>query len=153
MMAGDATRSLWHCGYLVTIHADAAETNGRFSLVEAVARRGEIDELPMHVHTCEAQYIYLLQGAMSFEVGEQRTRATAPGFIALPQDVPHRFQIVSERARFLQLYVPGGYDGFYRELSEPMRPIAAPAQAPRDVGRLITVAARYGVQIMSPASL
>ena len=103
----------------------------------------------MHVHSYEAEYIYLLEGEVSFQVGDQRTRAAAPGFIALPQDVPHRFDIVSERARFLHLYVPGGYDGFYRELSEPMQPIRAPAQGQRDVSRLITVAARYGVQIMS----
>ena len=148
MMTGEA-RSLWHYGYLLTIHATAEETNGRFSLVEAVARRREIEESPMHVHTCEAEYIYLLEGEMSFQVGDQRTRAAAPGFIALPQDVPHRFDIVSERARFLHLYVPGGYDGFYRELSKPMQPIRAPAQGQRDVSRLITVAARYGVQIMS----
>ena len=147
-----AARSRWHWGYQLTIHATVEETNGRFSLVEAVARLGEIEESPMHVHTCEAEYIYLLEGEMSFQVGDQRTRAAAPGFIALPQDVPHRFDIVSERARFLHLYVPGGYDGFYHELSELMQPIGAPAQGLRDVCRLITVAARYGVQIMSPVS-
>ncbi len=148
-MMNGAARSVWHCGYLVTIHVTAEETNGRFSLVEAVARRGELEESPMHVHSYEAEYIYLLEGEMSIQVGDQRTRAAAPGFIALPQDVPHRFDIVSERARFLHLYVPGGYDGFYRELSELMQPIGAPAQGLRDVCRLITVAARYGVQIMS----
>ena len=106
----------------------------------------------MHVHTCEAEYIYLMEGEISFQVGDQRTHAAAPNFITLPRDVPHRFDIVSERARFLHLYVHGGYDGFYRELSDPMQPILAPAHGLRDVSRLITVAARYGVQIMSPGS-
>ncbi len=51
MMMNGAARSVWHCGYLVTIHVTAEETNGRFSLVEAVARRGELEESPMHVHS------------------------------------------------------------------------------------------------------
>ena len=145
----DAT--FWHCGYLLTILATAEETDGGFSLVEGLARKGVSEEPPLHVHTCEAEYVYLLEGELTFHVGDEFIHATAPTFVALPRDVPHRFEIASERARFLHLYVPGGYDGFYRELSDPARSLAQPHQGPRDAGRLITVAAKYGVEIMSPA--
>ncbi len=143
--------AFWHRGYLLTILASAEETDGRFSLVEGLARRGVSEEPPLHIHTCEAEYVYLLEGELTFQVGDELTRATAPTFIALPRDVPHRFEVASERARFLHLYVPGGYDGFYRELSEPARSRVPPPLGPRDAGRLIIVAAKYGVEIMSPA--
>lgn len=151
LMNTDAGRSLWHRGYLLTLLAIAEETDGGFTLIEVLARKGVSEEQPMHIHTCEVEYFYLLEGEMTFHIGDEHTHATAPEFISLPREVPHRFEIASESVRFLHLYVPGGYDGFYRELSEPALSLSPAAQVPGDVGRLITVAAKYGVEIMSPA--
>ena len=151
-MTQDGNATFWHCGYLLTILATAEETNGGFSLIEGLARKGVSEAPPMHVHTCEAEYIYLIEGAMNFQVGDEWTHATAPGFIALPRRVPHRFELASERARFLSFCTPGGFEGYFRELSEPAQSLRLPPSgAPRNIGRLITVAARYGVEIIAPA--
>ena len=152
-MNQDVHGTFWHRGYLLTLLATAEETSGGFSLIESVGCKGQSEETPLHVHTCETEYFYLIQGAVILDVGGDVIRPAEHRFVALPRNVPHCLEIGSACARFLHLYIPGGYEGFLRELSEPARALTPPPAAlHRDIGRLITVAAKYGVQIISPPS-
>jgi hypothetical protein len=64
--------------------------------------------------------------------------------VFLPRGVEHAFAVASERARVLSLFVPAGFEGFYREM------VAADVHT-LEVERLVVLAARYGCEITGPA--
>lgn len=145
-------RAVWYGGYLLTFLATGEETGGSYALVEELGRKGLSTEPPLHVHTREEESFYLIEGEMAFYVGDGVVPAPAGTLIVLPRGVPHRFEIVSEEVRLLNLITPAGFEGFFRELSEPARELTLPPppEGPPDVARLVSVAARYGCEILSP---
>ena len=56
------------------------QTGGRYSLVEILVPEGEG---VLHVHHFEDEGFYILEGEMSFYVGEQTIRAQPSGSVAL----------------------------------------------------------------------
>jgi hypothetical protein len=46
-------RSVWYSGWLLTFLAAAEETQGRFALIEAVARKSNVP--PPHIHHWEEE--------------------------------------------------------------------------------------------------
>lgn len=149
---GQPDRSVWYAGYLLTFLATAEETGGRFSLVEALGRRGLSDEPPPHIQTREEESFYIIEGQMSFFVAGEIIRARAGTLVTLPRGVPHHFTIDSDEVRYLNLCTPAGFEGFFRDLSEPAlkMTLPPPSTEPRDIPRLIAVAEKCGVQILPP---
>lgn len=145
-------RSVWYSGYLLTFLATGEETGGRFSLIEEVGRKGQSAEPPMHVQTREEESFYVIEGQMTFYVGDSVITAPAGTFVTLPRDVPHRFTIDSEQVRMLNLCTPVGFEGFFRDLSESAQAMTLPPapDGPPGIERLITTAAAYGVEILPP---
>ena len=144
-------RSFWYSGWLLTFLATGEETGGRFALVEELGRKGLSAEPPLHVHTREEEWFYVIEGEMTAYVGDEVIHAPAGTFVVLPRGVPHRFEI-SEEVRLLNLITPAGLEGFFRELSEPARELTLPPppEGPPDVARLVSTAAKYGCEILPP---
>jgi mannose-6-phosphate isomerase-like protein (cupin superfamily) len=61
----------WWFGELATVKATGEQTGGRYTLVEILAPEGY--EGAWHVHHREDEGFYILEGEMTFHVG-QRTR-------------------------------------------------------------------------------
>src|SRR5215469_1959872 len=59
-------RSVWYNGWLLTFLATGEETQGRFALIEAVGRRGNVP--PPHIHRLEDEITYVLEGEIVFTV-------------------------------------------------------------------------------------
>lgn len=134
--AGERTEFL---GHTFTFKAGASDTGGAFSVIEIVQRRG--GEPPLHVHHREDEAFYLLEGAMTFHVGDQRLAATAGSFVFLPRDVPHTFTVEGDgEARVLQLSSPPGLEDFFRQWGE----------RPLDVEAMAQALAAYGVEFVGP---
>ncbi len=147
-------RSVWYGGFLLTFLATSEDTQGAFSLIDTVARRGVSVEPPLHIHSREEESFYVLEGEMTVYVGEEAIHAASGTLVTMPRGVPHRFAIKSEQARYMNLCTPGGFDGFLRDLSVPALSMTLPP-APDghpDIGRLITTAAKYGIEIVAPPS-
>jgi mannose-6-phosphate isomerase-like protein (cupin superfamily) len=51
---------------------------------------------PLHVHECEEAHI-LLEGEVSYVIGDQRFTATAPYVVKIPANVPHAFVNIGVR--------------------------------------------------------
>jgi quercetin dioxygenase-like cupin family protein len=145
-------RSVWYGGYLLTFLATGEETGGRYALVEEYGRKGVSAEPPMHVHTREEESFYVIEGEMVFHVAGETILAPAGTHVVLPRGVPHRFEVASGEVRCLNLLAPAGFEGFFRELSEPARELALPPapEGPPDVGRLVATSAKYGCEILPP---
>ncbi len=118
------------------------ETEGRFALVETVEVRGS--EPPSHLHHREDVALYVLNGAVDVWVAGRWSEAPAGAAVFVPRHVEHAFVVTTGVARVLTLFVPAGFEGFYREVG------AAGLRHP-DAERLVTAAARYGCEIAGPA--
>jgi len=68
--------------------------------------------LETHVHADEDDAFYILEGEMTFELGDGEEVAAPPGtFVLVPPGVPHAFtNHGSESVRMLNLHAPAGFD-------------------------------------------
>ncbi len=144
--------ALWWFGTLATIKATAEQTGGHYTLVEILAPE---DEGVLHVHHFEDEGFYILEGEMTFYVGEQTIKAHPGSFLFGPKDVPHAFTVDSGPARLLFVLSPAGMEGAIREMGEPARELSIPPppEEPPDeaeMGRLMTIATKYGGEMLGP---
>jgi quercetin dioxygenase-like cupin family protein len=114
----------WWLGVLATIKASAEQTGGRYSVVEILAPDGYGSVL--HVHHREDEGFYILEGEMTFYVGEQTIKAHPGSYLFGPKDVPHAFSVDSGPARLLFVFSPAGLEGLIREMGEPARSLTVP---------------------------
>lgn len=128
-------------GELVSPLVTAEQTGGRYALLEMVLRRGE--ESPLHTHTREDELVYVLQGEVTFYLGGKQLEREAGECVLLQRGCEHTYCIESEEARLLVLLMPAGLEGYYQELDRH-------TGDEQYIERLVTVAARYGVEITGP---
>src|SRR4028118_549038 len=93
--------ALWWFGVLATIKATSEQTGGQYSLGERLAPDGY--EGGLHVHHFEDEVFYILEGELTFYVGDQTIKASPGSFLFGPKDVPHAFSVDSGPARLLFL--------------------------------------------------
>jgi quercetin dioxygenase-like cupin family protein len=130
----------------IRILASTSDTNGVLAAVEVTGPGGAVP--PLHVHHREDEAFYVLEGEYSVFIGDDVITASPGTWVWGPRDVPHGYQIHSERGRHLSLIMPGGFDAFFEEAAA----IATPEADPRnEMNRLAAVAARYGVELLGPA--
>ena len=142
----------WWFGGLATIKATGEQTDGRYSLVEILVPEGDG---VLHVHHFEDEGFYILEGEMTFYVGDETIKARPGSFLFGPKDVPHAFRVDSGPAKLLFIFSPAGLEGFIRESSEPARTLTIPPQPeappdPAEMEQLAAIAARYGGEILGP---
>jgi quercetin dioxygenase-like cupin family protein len=82
------------------------QSSGDWAVVELHVRAG--DEPPLHTHTREDETLYVLEGAITAFVGEQRVDVEAGSYAALPNNVPHGFVVRGDEARILITLEPAG---------------------------------------------
>src|ERR671916_599606 len=111
--------ALWWIGMLATIKATADQTGGQYTLVEILAPEGFAS--PLHVHHFEDEGFYILEGELTFYVGNQTMKARPGSFLFGPKDVPHAFTVDSGPARLLFVLSPAGMEGGIRLMGEPAR--------------------------------
>jgi quercetin dioxygenase-like cupin family protein len=119
-------------------------TGGRFAAVEARMCRGA--EPPRHVHSREDEFVYVLEGRVTFSRDEERLDGSPGTWMFLPCGSEHGFAVESEHARLLVVLSPAGLEGCLRELAHP-DDRTGEFQA---VERLVATAARYGLAITGP---
>ena len=141
--------SVWSLGGRFTAKATAAVTEERFALVEAVAFQAT--EPPLHVHHREDEAWYILDGKMTFYVGDEVLEATAGCFAFAPRGIPHTFTVDVEPTRVLVFASPAGFEHFALELGQQAHDDTPPADlampSPEVLG---PVAERYGIEVVGP---
>jgi quercetin dioxygenase-like cupin family protein len=149
----DEGEAWWWFGVLATIKVTAEQTGGQYALVEILAPDGY--EGVLHVHHFEDEGFYILEGEMTFYVGDKTKKAHPGSFLFGPKDVPHAFTVDSGPARLLFVLSPAGLEAGIREMGEPARSLTVPPQPeePHDeaeMERLAAIGARYGAEIVGP---
>lgn len=92
------------------IKADSEATNGAYSFVEA---SGTIAATP-HVHYGHEEAYYVIEGAVTFLVGDESVSVEAGSFVLVPRKTMHAFRSDGE-ARILILHSPGGFEAYFRK--------------------------------------
>jgi quercetin dioxygenase-like cupin family protein len=144
-------RSVWYSGWLLTFLATGEDTGGKFALMEQVARKGNVP--PRHIHHREDETFYVVEGEMTFSIGEQTIKATAGTMVFAPRDVPHSFTIDSEQVRILVMVAPAGAEGFFKECSvpAPSMTLPPPAETPySEIQKMMALAPTYGFEFVRP---
>ena len=139
-------RSLWYMGNYVKIHADAADTNGRFSMLEFFEKPGS--EPPPHAHQNEDEMFLVLEGEMRLYCGSVEWTLRAGESAIVPRRVLHTFRILTPTAHIITTFTPAGFEDFFRVLGEPAEEGKAPdygAMPSRE--RIAEIAAKYGSRI------
>jgi quercetin dioxygenase-like cupin family protein len=140
----------WWLGGLATIKATSKETGGHYTLVEVLEPEGEA---PLHVHHREDEAFWVLEGEVTFQIGEETIEASAGSFVFGPRDVPHTFTVNSGPARILFLLSPAGFEKFIYATSEPAKertlppaPEGPPSEA--EMEQLGALARQYGSELL-----
>jgi quercetin dioxygenase-like cupin family protein len=143
----------WFFGQLVTIKSSSENTAGRVGVTETLAPEGTGS--PLHVHRNEDEWFYVIEGELTFWVGGEVSVAPAGAFVFGPKGIPHTFIVSSERARFLLVVEPAGFEGFIRAVGEPARElvIPAPPDEPPDMEAIAQLAAEHGIEILGPPGI
>jgi mannose-6-phosphate isomerase-like protein (cupin superfamily) len=134
---------------LDTIKADADQTGGSFSLFELLDFKGST--VPLHIHERWDRGFYVLEGEYTFFVRDDVHTVTAGAWVFVPRATPHAWRCDSTEGKLLNLTVPGGFEGFYREVGENVTDRRnLPPKMELDFGALSGAAAKYGVTIVGP---
>src|SRR4028118_1247617 len=83
----------WWGGGLATIKATGKETDDLYSIVEVLEPEGA--KAPLHLHRKEDEAFYVLEGEMTFQLGEETIKARPGSFVFGPKDVPHAYTAAS----------------------------------------------------------
>jgi mannose-6-phosphate isomerase-like protein (cupin superfamily) len=144
--------SKWYMGILLTNLAEAQDTNGAFSLLEATLVPGT--EPPPHVHSREDELFYVLEGEFDVYIGEEAFTVKTAECVFLPRFKPHAFVIRSPRLRVLTLFAPGGAEEAFRSMSSPAQNLEPPAGAltylNADMKQTVQRSSERGVRILAP---
>jgi quercetin dioxygenase-like cupin family protein len=118
---------------------DGPETAGRLSVVEHTLAPHVLAG-PLHYHSREDEYSYVLEGRLGALLGDQEVIAEAGDLVFKPRGQWHTFWNPGDtQTRILELITPAGLEDLFRELGAPgveMDPASLPA-----------LAARYGCQV------
>jgi len=95
---------------------DGAEAGGRFSLVEHPMSPRAL-AAPLHRHTREDEYSYILQGRMGALLGDDVVEGGPGDLVHKPRNQWHTFwNAGDEPCRILEIIAPAGFEHFFAEL-------------------------------------
>src|SRR5688500_7572326 len=125
---------------------DGSEAGDRFSLVEhAMSPRALA--APLHLHTREDEYSFVLEGRMGALLGDDVVEAGPGDLVFKPRNQWHTFwNAGDEPCRILEIIAPAGFERFFAELVD----MGGVAQA--DPEALARLNDRYGLE-MRPETL
>ncbi len=105
-------------GNKIIFKAVKEETEGAYGLLEYTAAP-KFAGPPRHIHRHTEEGFYLLEGELTFRVGESTIHASAGAFVLIPRGAVHTFANPgSKPARCLVLLSPGGFEKFFEELAK-----------------------------------
>jgi quercetin dioxygenase-like cupin family protein len=151
-MSRESSVSYMDC--LFSVLAGSEQTDGRFGLMEMVAPKGR--EPSRHLHYTDDEGFYVLEGELTFYVGEE-TYAAGPGtFVYLPHGVPHSYTFRTDSVRMLSIVAPGGLERHFRDprFSAPaegtLPPTPSGAPDPELLEAMAADLASYGTEVVGP---
>ena len=119
----------------VELKVTGSETSNHYAIVEFPMQEGD-PVTPLHVHRRDDEAVYVLSGALTVWVGEEKFVAEAGATVFLPKDIPHSYKVRrgTGEARVMLTLSPAGTERFFV-------PVAS-SEAPNP--------ADFGIEILGP---
>jgi mannose-6-phosphate isomerase-like protein (cupin superfamily) len=112
---------------------------GRFSLVEHPMPARAL-AAPLHRHSREDEYSFVLEGTMGAQLGDQVIHAGAGALVFKPRDQWHTFwNAGDEPCRILEIISPAGFERYFDELLDLV--------GPRTPETIEPICGRYGLEM------
>ena len=139
------TTSLFGDTYRVKAAGD--ETGGTLAVIEAELAPHS-SGTPLHVNTREAENYYVIEGTLTFRLGERTVDAPAGSFVHIPQGVVHtHWNATAAPVKMLGVPAPAGFETFFVELAELM---ATMPPGPPDMSAIGALYERFGLRVVGP---
>lgn len=124
----------------MVIKASSQDSNGGFTLLEAVEPAGFGP--PLHIHDDAAEAFYVLEGEYIVHIEGAEHRCPAGSFIYVPVGVEHGFRVGGVGSRKLNIYVPSAMEGYFTALATATKDGVALSDTD-----LTELAARHGMRV------
>jgi mannose-6-phosphate isomerase-like protein (cupin superfamily) len=123
---------------------DGGRSGGGFSCVEHPIAPRTLGS-PIHTHTREDEYSFVLEGRIGVLLGDEVLEARAGDLVFKPRGEPHAFwNATDEPARFLEIISPAGFERYFAEAAV-MFP--APGEGEPDMAAFAQLCERYGLEM------
>lgn len=139
-------------GDVYRILATGEQTGGVYTLCET--RVLPDNGPPPHIHHREDEAFFIVEGEVTFQLGDRTVKCTAGSFVQGPRGIPHAFKNTGKTpARILVYVTPPGFEHFMKEFATPLPSFASPPRpvTPQDVEKLRAIAPKYGIEILPPS--
>ena len=104
------------------------------------------------LHHRDDEGFWILEGDVTFEVGDATIEAHAGDYVFGPREIPHRYTVGSGGCRMLFIMVPSGLEALIRQTSQPAasRTVPPPPDAPPDwyLQRVKALGAELGYELL-----
>ena len=146
----DTALAYWMQSILWVVLADAADTGGRWSMMEQVMPRGAGP--PPHKHLWSDETFYILDGTITFLIEGEIKAAGKGAFISIARNTGHAFRVDSPTARILNGYTPASHEAMIAELgtrtTEHTLPPPGPPHRPGRSQMPDELLSRYGLMLL-----
>jgi mannose-6-phosphate isomerase-like protein (cupin superfamily) len=119
------------------------ETGGRYSVTEFTLAPPPTPGPPLHRHMDADEAMYVLEGTVACTVEEHTVTLPAGSFALVPRGVSHTVANPGpDHVRLLIVLVPGGYEGYWREMGQ----LLAAGEGPPDPARVLALQVQYHLE-------
>ena len=121
-----------------------ADTNGAAAVFQLTGP--PMSGPPMHCHSCEDEWFYVLEGQITAEISGHRISLDAGGSAFASRGTAHTYQNFGDAtAQMLVMVTPGGIHRFFEELSSLNLGLPTP-----DLVRTEQLMNKYGMELLGP---
>jgi quercetin dioxygenase-like cupin family protein len=144
-------RAYWGPGDQLRFLITGEETGGAFFMAEGLVPPG--GGPPPHIHHREDESFYLIEGALTIQVGAKTLQASPGDFVYLPRGIVHSFRNTGNTdARMLVTVTPAGLENYFAEVFSPAAEGSSPPPITKAlIARLMAAAPKYGLELLLPA--
>lgn len=104
--------------------------------------------VPMHIHHNEDESIFVLEGSLVFQLGDEKFEVEKGGTVYMPKGVPHGFRITGDRDAHILFTLDLSPESDYETMFNGLVGIS-----PGDFDRIRDVTGRNNVEFLSPPQL
>lgn len=144
----DEGEAYWIRGNRFDFKASGREVGGGFAVVETLLH--PVSAAPAHVHHETDEAVYVVEGHMTVDVGDERLELGEGSFAFLPRGIPHRYLPRDPGpVRVLWVLSPGGFEDFWREMGTPVQPgEQTPQPMPPDPESMARLGQKYKTEFL-----
>ena len=137
-------------GFGAVFKLSSRTNGGEVSIVEHPFEVGLLTAA--HLHTREDEHSIVLAGEIGFRSDDSEVVLGAGGYITKPRGQMHAmWNAGSEPGRIVEIITPGGFENYFRELSELLEAHGSVGKSLHELPEFGELADKYGLTYGSPA--